>query len=206
MPTELNQHVPQSTEEESFKSWGLHEPLRLPTGRTGWEGFEPLLIMDELQIRSHPNNYASIVGVPSKQEIIHKVAMLIDEFPLDFKVATESISPAGWRTLYYSGTYVLGCLAAYNFHANQELRHICEFDEFTEGLPAIWIGSDVEPRIVAQQTREVLEALGAEPSKAAYSVLAAVQRISLSRSEILVCNWWSPAWIQNLSARLSAAL
>jgi hypothetical protein len=31
--------------------------------------------------------------------------MLIEEFPLDFKVAAESISPEGWRLLYYSSTY-----------------------------------------------------------------------------------------------------
>jgi hypothetical protein len=130
--------------------------------------------------------------------------MLIEEFPLDFKVAAESISPASWRTLYYCGTYVLANLAAYNFHADNELRRICEIDEFTDGLPVVWIGSDADPRIIAQQTREILEGLGSEPAKAAYSILAAAQRISLSKSEILRCEWWSPAWIQNLAARLNA--
>lgn len=205
MPTKLNQHIPQSPEEEFLKSWGLHEPLRLPTGMAGWDAFEPHTVMDELQILSPASNYSTVVGVPSKQETLRRVATLIEKFPFDFKVAAESISPEGWRMLYYSGTYVLGCLAAFNFHANQELRHICEFDEFTEGLPAVWIGSDVEPRVVAQHTRKILEGLGTEPSKAAFSVLAAAQRISLSRSEILACNWWSPGWVQNLSSRLDVS-
>ena len=205
MPAKPNQHISQLTEEEFEKFWGLHEPLRLPTGKSGWEAFEPLLIMDELRVRIPANDYADVVGVSSKRDTLHKVALLIEKFPLDFNLAAESISPEGWRMLYYSGTYVLGCLAARNFHPNQELRHICDFDEFAEGLPALWIGSDVEPRIVAQQTRETLEGLGTEPSKAAYSVLSAAQRISLSKSEILGCTWWSPAWIQNLSFRLNAA-
>jgi hypothetical protein len=205
MPPELSQNTTHPDLDEFEKFWGLHEPLRLPSGRTGWETFEPLPILDEMRFRVPTNNYASVVGVPSKQETLRKVAMLIDEFPLDFKVAAESISPAGWRTLYYSACYNLSRIGSYNFHAHQELRHICEFDEFTEGLPAVWIGSDVEPRIVAQQTREVLETLGQEPSKAVYCVLAAAQRVSLSRPEIRWCEWWSAAWIQNLSARLNAA-
>lgn len=204
MLTNLKQDGPQPTSEDFEKSWGLHESLRLPTGNAGWEAFEPLLVLDELCIRSHANNYASTVGVPSKRETLHKVAALIEAFPLDFKVAEESISPEGWRTLYYSGTYILGCLAAYNFHADQELRRICELDGFTEGLPAVWIGSNVEPRLVAQQTLEILKGLGSGPAKAAYSILAAVQRVSLSRSEIRRCEWWSASWLQHLSARLNA--
>lgn len=204
MPTDLNQDTPQPTQDGFEKFWGLHEPLRLPTGRSGWEAFEPILIMDELRIRLHANDYAAVVGVPSKRDTLHRVARLIEQFPLDFKLAAESISPEGWRMLYYSSTYVLGCLSSHRFHADQELRHICEFDEFTEGLPAVWIGSAVEPRIIVQQTREVLEGLGSEPTKAAYSILAAAQRISLNKSEILRCEWWTPAWIQNLSAGLNA--
>lgn len=205
MPTNLNQKSPELTHEEFEQFWGLHEPLRLPIGQAGWEAFEPSSIMDELRVRSHANNYASIVGITSKEETLRRVARLIAEFPLDFKAAEDSISPEGWRTLYYSGSYVLGNLAAYNFHADQELRHICEFDEFTEGLPAIWIGSDVEPRVIAHRTREILDGLGSEPSKAVYCVLAAAQRISLSRSEALGCKWWTAAWVQNLSAKLSAS-
>lgn len=204
MPADLSQNTTQPDLDEFEQSWGLDEPLRLPTGLAGWETFEPLHIIDEMRFWVSTNNYASVVGVPSKQETLHKVSMLIGEFPSDYKVAVESISPEGWRLLYYSGTYVLGCLASHCFHADQELRHICEFDAFTEGLPAVWIGSEVEPHIIAQQTLEALERLGSEPSKAAYSILAAAQRISLSKSEILRCVWWSPAWIQNLAARLNA--
>lgn len=204
MPADISQNTTQPDPDGFEQSWGLDEPLRLPTGLAGWETFEPLHIMDEMRFHVLTNDYASVVGVPSKQETLHKVSMLIEAYPLDYKVAVESISPEGWRLLYYSGTYVLGCLASHCFHANQELRHICEFDAFTEGLPAVWIGSDVEPRIIAQQTLAALEGLGSEPSKAVYSILAVAQRISLSKSEILRCVWWSPAWIQNLAARLNA--
>ena len=204
MPTDLNQNTPQFPQDDFDSMWGLHEPLRLPAGRAGWNNFEPLSVMDELQTRIRANDYAAVVGVPSKPEILNSVSLLIERFPGDFREAAESISPEGWRLLYYSSTYVLGCLAAYNFHARQELRHICEFDGVTDGLPAAWIGSDVEPRVIAQQTREVLDGLGSEPSTAAYAILAAAQRIGLSKSEILRCEWWSPGWIQNLSARLDA--
>lgn len=204
MSTNLDPNRPLHTQEEWEASWGINEPLRLPTGNYGWDAFNPRSVMEEISIRAYANNYASIVGVPSKHETLHRVAALINEFPLDFKTAADSISREGWRTLYYSGTYVLGCLAAYNFHANQELRHICDIDEFTDGLPTVWIGGAVEPRVVAQQTQGILQEIGSEPSKAAYSILAAAQRISLSRSEILRCEWWSPSWIQNLSARLNA--
>ena len=204
MPSNHNHTTTQLSQQEFEELWGLNEPLRLPTGHAGWEAFQPQSIMGELSIRSHANDYALIVGVPSKGETLRRLANLINAFPLDFKVAAESITPEGWRTLYYSGSYVLGNIAAFHFHVDQELRHICGFDEFTEGLPAAWVGSHVEPRLISRQTQGILQEIGSEPSKAAYCILAAAQRISLSRSEILRCEWWSPKWIQNPAARLNA--
>ena len=195
--------TPLTTPEEF---WGLNAPLRLPTDKIGWETYDPHALMTELELNVHSNDYATTVGIPSKKQTLRKVALLIEAFPADFTAVAERISPEGWRLLYYSGTYVLECLSSFRFHADQELRHICEFREFTDGLPAAWIGTTVDPRTIADEVSGILATFHSGEAKAAYCVLAAAQRISLLNAEVLCCRWWDPVWIHNLAGRLNADL
>lgn len=178
------------------------EALRFPPGLNGWEDIQPRLLLREPTRRIARPDYASTIGTQSVADTVQTVSHLMQRFPEDFASASMHISPEGWRLLFYRSCYPLECLTAFRFHAESELRGICE--DYAGDPSADWLGTDRSTQDIADETCYALREAGAGSAMATWTVLAAAQRLDLSKAEVLNCHWWNPDWIRALARRLEA--
>lgn len=183
--------------------WGLDEPLRFPVASNGWEQLSHDASSLSLKFYAGRDKYALAVSSRTSQLTLQKVRRLIDAFPEDFEAVFTAVEPEGWRQLYHRGTYVLECLTATRFHAEQELRRICEYHELHDDPPAEWLGATGRLEDLAAETAYALRKISAHEARAAWAILSAAQSVPLTKAEVLNCRWWSPGWLKALAASLS---
>lgn len=179
--------------------WGLDEPLRFPDSTTGWELLPPPGPMHLTERNEGRNKYSLVISPRTAQETLQAVSLLIDAFQPEFDVASAAIQADGWRQLYHRGTYVLECLTAPRFHADQELRRICEQHELFDDPPAVWLGTTYQLPDLAINTCYALRQAGPDVARAAWAILSAAQSIPLTKAEILNCRWFAPQYIKELA-------
>lgn len=183
--------------------WGLDEPLRFPVTASSWSPQLTIPNVDLLDIQPSGAHFASVIKPRKPRETYATLAKLIDAFPEDFELAAAAITPAGWRQLYYRGTYVLECLSSPRFHPDQELRRICELPEHFDDAPPEWLGTTDLLQDLASDTCYSIRQIGAGAARAVWAVLSAAQAIPLSKSEVLHVHFWDPDWIRRMSGYLN---
>jgi hypothetical protein len=141
--------------------WGLDEPLRFPVTASSWSPQLTIPNVDLLDIQPSGAHFASVIKPRKPRETYATLAKLIDAFPEDFELAAAAITPAGWRQLYYRGTYVLECLSSPRFHPDQELRRICELPEHFDDAPPEWLGTTDLLQDLASDTCYSIRQIGA---------------------------------------------
>jgi hypothetical protein len=180
--------------------WCLTESLRIPIGTTGWESAEPL--SPSFDEAAQKCAFARSIKPRKAAETLAAVGRMIAEDPELFETAATAISPEGFRQLYHRGTYVLDCLVAPRFQADQTLRTILEQPDLFEDAPGEWLGTESDLGDLADETNYALRQMGVKPACAVWAILSAVQCLPLSKNEILHCRWFTPAWLLALATHL----
>lgn len=185
---------------------GNHEPLRVPLSFEAWTAFEPERLESEsLQPSADADAYSVIIGRPSIHDTLTVAAKLMHRFPASFAQAAAGLSPEAWRWLYYRGNFILGSLSCPRFHADQELRRLCDAADPFEEPPAEWTGVSYSHERLHEETSLSLRYLGSGPAMAAWCVLSVAQRLGLNKREVRECSWWDPRYINHLALYFALA-
>jgi hypothetical protein len=191
-------------DQPGFFDFMLNEPLRFPTEEFGWRNFNTTALVCEPELNRPAHDYAKIVGRKPPAITASQTVKLMDLYPRDFDEADEEITPEAWRFLFYAGTYSQEMLAHFRFHPGSELIRLSLPTGEGIDIPREFIGTEETPITVATQIHGLLQEKGPEVAKAIWTVLALAQRLNLTKSEVLRCQWWSPLWIRALNDRLNS--
>lgn len=183
-------------------NWVLNESLRFPVNAEGWDSFPGLPPAISLSLPGRRDIFTQMLNPRSPTKTVQLMATLIRTKPEVFEIASAAITPEGFRQLYHRGTYVLDCLAAPRFHADQTLRMICEHPELFDDAPAEWLGTSTPLDDVAADTLYAIRQTGRETARAIWAILSVAQCIPLTQAEVLHCRWWSPRWLTALATHL----
>ncbi len=188
----------------SFFDSMLNELPRFPYGNFGWEQVDVSAVDREPNLLRHTHDYAEIVGEKTPALYAFQTVRLMDFYPEDFTTLAAEIAPEAWRLLFYAGVYSQEMLSHFRFHPYQELIRLCDPSGPSTDVPAEFIGTTETANAVAAQIQYLIREKGTDFAKATWSVLSLAQRLSLTKSEVLKCQWWSPLWIRALNSRLNS--
>lgn len=175
----------------------LTEPIRFPRLSEDWNRVN--LTIPLALPRKRGTHYLADFSVDEAHASLDKASNLIGLHGEHFARATESISPAAWRMLFYRGDYTLEQLSNLRFGALEALRKSCRMSDDFEDPPLEWVGTTSDLDELAADTERGLREIGEGPACAAWVILSVAQRVELSSSEVLECQWWDPLWVLHLT-------
>lgn len=193
-----------STDTSLESLWGLNEEPRMPAKAAGWESMEGDLILHKPQRCDGSSPYASASMQVPDDKVFNGIWELVQTRADDFGEAARSITPEAWRLLFYREIYTVEASTAFRFHAETELRSRCAPDDGGDP-PSAWLGSIRDIADITSELEMSLRRMGRDACSAAWLVLCLAQRANLTKSEILHCTWWDPAWIKAFTSRVKCA-
>lgn len=178
--------------------WGLNDTPRLPITASGWTPLTvPVKIAPPRWKMENDLRSKIAEAFPDRDERLLKlVSRLLAARPDDFATAAQSIKPEAWRLLYYRGVFVPEALGEFRFHPEQALRALCFGEDNLDDPPSAWLGTQRDTRSIALELETTIREMGRNPSAVAWLILGLAQRAPLTKSEILFCEWWDPAWLK----------
>jgi hypothetical protein len=184
------------TENSDHTLWGLEEQSRFPLKAVGWELVDGVFVIKGPRRIDGTQPYAVHVFGDIDVQILAGVKRLLEEHPEDFQVAASNITPEAWRLLFYRNCYTAESLTAFRFSAASSLRQLSVTNDDGGDPPQTWLGTDRGIDAISNDLEMALREMGEAPASAAWLVLCLAQRANLTKSEVLLCSWWDPAWIK----------